>query len=138
MPTQLRLTPPMDSRTYEGQRKVRVSARHTADLQPITYGRRYSVHRQQTSSRQQRSPLKQLYTVQGATKDRILPTLRTYPASTDFILDLIFWKALVWMESDVFTVDDRIPNPRVAAQAFDKEQITLLCGALAAVSAALV
>jgi len=82
--------------------------------------------------------LKQLYTVQGATKDRVLPTLRIYPASTDFILDLIFWKALVRMESDVFTVDDRIPNPCLASQAFDKEQVTLLCRALAVVSAALI
>jgi len=126
------------SRTYEGQRKVFVGARHTADLQPISYGSSYSVHRQQISSRQQRSPLKQLYTVQGATKDRILLALWTYPTSADFILDLIFWKALVRMESDVFTVDDRIPNPCLAAQAFDKEQITLLCGALAVASAALV
>jgi len=38
--------------------------------------------------------------------DQVMRSLRISPASTYLILDLIFWKALVRMESNIFTVDD--------------------------------
>merc|ERR1712048_658470 len=44
-------------------------------------------------------------------------------SSAHFVLNLVFWQALVRVESNVFTVDDRVPWTEPITQTLDKEQI---------------
>jgi len=48
-------------------------------------------------------------------------------ASANFVLNLVFWKALVWVEGNVFTVHHGEALPSAGAQSLDKKQVTLLC-----------